>query len=257
MAATGSRVPRCAGGGSTHEGWDPSSDAKRAVRRVTNAWRASVVGQAPDWMRRSLGPPVKYLDMLFVDHGTSAWSTSTSTTFPACGGPRSRRRTIRRLAREGIRTVVNLRGEACGSFWLEEQACARHGIALVNFLCARGRRPWQELRGARALRAHRVSDDDALQVGRRPRRADERALPPFQGRHPDRAGEARAVVALRPHRQADTGILDYFFERYPRMPPHARSSSASGSRRSTTPRNCTEPSTRAWANRLVDGVLRQ
>ena len=119
-------------------------DAKRAVRRVTNAWRASVVGQAPDWMRRSLGPPVKYLDMLFVDHGISAWSTSTGTSYPLpCGGPRSRRRTTSGgLAREGIRTVVNLRGERlCGSFWLEEQACARHGIALVNFSVRSRRRP--------------------------------------------------------------------------------------------------------------------
>ena len=60
---------------------------------------------------------------------------------------------IRRLAREGIRTVVNLRGERlCGSFWLEQQACARHGIALVNFsVRSRAAPSHKELRGAREL----------------------------------------------------------------------------------------------------------
>ena len=69
-------------------------DAKRAVRRVTNAWRASVVGQAPDWMRRSLGPPVKYFDMLFVDHGIfRVVYVNRHQLSPAVWRSRSRRRT--------------------------------------------------------------------------------------------------------------------------------------------------------------------
>ena len=111
-------------------------DAKRAVRRVTNAWRASVVGQAPDWMRRSLGPPVKYLDMLFVDHGI--FRVVQGQRRSPCRGSAAGAAPSGGLAREGIRPS-NLRGERlCGSFWLEEQACARHGIALVDSLCAAG-----------------------------------------------------------------------------------------------------------------------
>jgi protein tyrosine/serine phosphatase len=38
------------------------------------------------------------------------------------------------LARKGIRTIVNLRGARdCASYYLEEKACAKHGVRLVNF----------------------------------------------------------------------------------------------------------------------------
>ncbi len=38
------------------------------------------------------------------------------------------------LAKKGIRTIVNLRGARdCASFYLEEQACQKHGVKLVNF----------------------------------------------------------------------------------------------------------------------------
>ncbi len=37
------------------------------------------------------------------------------------------------LARRGIKTIVNLRGEQTfGTRWLEQQACARHGVKLVD-----------------------------------------------------------------------------------------------------------------------------
>ncbi len=41
---------------------------------------------------------------------------------------------VRGLARRGIRTIINLRGKRdCASYYLEEEACRKHGIALVNF----------------------------------------------------------------------------------------------------------------------------
>src|SRR5262249_21283912 len=44
------------------------------------------------------------------------------------------------LARRGIRTIVNLRGERdCGSYRLEVAACRRHGVDLVNFAKLRSR----------------------------------------------------------------------------------------------------------------------
>ncbi|MEE3625714.1 sulfur transferase domain-containing protein [Nitrospirillum sp. BR 11752] len=44
-------------------------------------------------------------------------------------------RHIAQAARLGVRTVINLRGrrDNCGSWVLEDEACARQGLALVNF----------------------------------------------------------------------------------------------------------------------------
>jgi protein tyrosine phosphatase (PTP) superfamily phosphohydrolase (DUF442 family) len=60
---------------------------------------------------------------------------------------------IRALAQLGIRTIVNLRGErASGSYWLEEAACKRYGINLVNLAMRARRAPTRdELINAMAL----------------------------------------------------------------------------------------------------------
>lgn len=43
-------------------------------------------------------------------------------------------RQIRRLADQGVRTIVNLRGASNSGAWLlERDACQRHGIALIDF----------------------------------------------------------------------------------------------------------------------------
>lgn len=41
---------------------------------------------------------------------------------------------IARMARQGIRTVINLRGARdCAAYLLEQEACRRHGLTLVDF----------------------------------------------------------------------------------------------------------------------------
>jgi protein tyrosine/serine phosphatase len=41
---------------------------------------------------------------------------------------------VGRLAKKGVKTIVNLRGARdCASFYLEEMACCKHGIKLLNF----------------------------------------------------------------------------------------------------------------------------
>ncbi len=77
-----------------------------------------------------------YLDLLFVDHAIFRVSW---TNFSRVGGQLYRsnnpmQRHIRSAARMGIRTLVNLRGENPSSwYYLEEEACARYGVELVNF----------------------------------------------------------------------------------------------------------------------------
>jgi protein tyrosine/serine phosphatase len=88
-----------------------------------------------------------YLDMLFVDHGIfrlvylnrhrlgdNAWRSAQPAPHQ-----------IGAMARRGIRTIVNLRGERrCGSYRLERAACERHGIALVNFHMRARRAPTRD-----------------------------------------------------------------------------------------------------------------
>lgn len=41
---------------------------------------------------------------------------------------------IRGLKKKGIRTIINLRGARdCATFYLEDKACKKHGVTLVNF----------------------------------------------------------------------------------------------------------------------------
>lgn len=60
---------------------------------------------------------------------------------------------IARFAKMGVKTVINLRGDApSGYLYLEEEACGRHGLALENFRVYSREAPTPAiLHGARAL----------------------------------------------------------------------------------------------------------
>lgn len=235
----------------------------RRVKRMTQGGRQYLMERAPPWLYLTVGRVVQYLDMLFIDHGIfrllylnkhrlgdRAWRSAQ----PA---PHN----IRALARQGLRTIVNLRGERlCGSYWLERAVCKRHGIALVNFqVRSRSAPTREELRAARDLfdrieypmLMHCKSGADRVGLMSVLYRFLKEGVP---------LAEAKCELSLRYGHfcQADTGILDRFFERYlednRRQPmpffewvdtvydPHElrRSFRASG-----------------WARRLVDQVLKR
>jgi protein tyrosine/serine phosphatase len=159
------------------------------------------------------------MDMLFIDHGIlrliyvnrhrvggRAWRSGQPTP-----------RHIRALKRKGLRTIVNLRGERlCGSYWLEQAICARKGIALVNFqIRSRAAPTAAEIKAARELfqrieypmLMHCKSGADRVGLMSALYRHFQDGVP---------LAEARRELALRygHFRQADTGILDRFFEKY-------------------------------------------
>lgn len=196
-----------------------AKQAKRAIKRVTSGWRQSLIDGAPDWMRSAFGPAASYLDMLFVDHGVfrmiyvnrhrlgaRAWRSAQPAPHH-----------IRWMARQGIKTIVNLRGERhCGSYWLEQEACRRHGITLVNFQVRSRAAPTRtEIRAARELferieypmLMHCKSGADRAGLMSVLYRFTKEGVP---------LEKARAELSLRyGHiRQADTGILDQFFDSY-------------------------------------------
>jgi protein tyrosine/serine phosphatase len=191
----------------------------RKVKRAAWGWRQGLIDRTPLWVRRTFGPVFWYVDMLLIDHGIlrliyvnrhrvgdRAWRSAQ----PA---PRH----IRALKRKGLRTIINLRGERlCGSYWLEQAVCERKGITLVNFqIRSRAAPTPDEIKAARDLfqhieypmLMHCKSGADRVGLMSALYRYFQEGVP---------LAEARRGLALRygHFRQADTGILDRFFEKY-------------------------------------------
>lgn len=161
-----------------------------------------------------------WLDMLVLDHGLVRlvhpnWGEVAPGVFrSAQPTPHQLRRAVRN---HGIRTVLNLRAERnCGAFVLEEAVCAELGIDLVNV----------------RVRSRDVPSKELIWTLERLFAEMERPILMHCKSGADRTGIVGALYLLlaeeRPvdealrqlskrygHiRQAKTGVLDYFFERY-------------------------------------------
>ena len=188
---------------------------RKRVRRL----RQTIVERSPPWLVSALGPTVNYLDMLFVDHGIfrliylNRHRLSTEAWRAAQPAPHQ----IRAIANSGVRTIVNLRGERiCGSYSLERQACQKHGIELVNFqVRSRAAPSKEELHGARDL-FERIQYPMLLHCKSGADRAGLMSVLYCHLQLGMPIAEAKEQLSLRyGHiRQAETGILDYFLERY-------------------------------------------
>lgn len=193
--------------------------AKRALRAIAAPMRDSVVASMPEGLRHRLAPTGTYLDMLLFDH------VLIRTVFPnrhklRDGVWRSAQPLpyqIRRLARDGVRTIVNLRGQLDqATYALEKQSCARHGITLVDYRIRSRDAPSRgEILGIcdlfgrleRPVLFHCKSGADRVGL------VSALYLHVVEGVP---IAEARSQLSLKygHFRQADTGILDGFFERY-------------------------------------------
>jgi len=89
----------------------------------------------PDQPRKGWGRLADAFDSWIVDHCAFRTFVNTRVEF-APGVWRSGQPLpyqIRGMARDGIRTIINLRGPRdCGSYRREAEACRRHGITLVD-----------------------------------------------------------------------------------------------------------------------------
>ncbi|MGL4396345.1 MAG: fused DSP-PTPase phosphatase/NAD kinase-like protein [Hyphomicrobium sp.] len=168
---------------------------------------------------------------------------------------------LRHAARAGVKTVINLRGDqSFGTNWLEERACARHGLTLVKLkLRSRAAPTRDELRAIKTVLEtveypvlmHCKSGADRAGLMSALYRIVHDGVP---------VADARAELGLKyGHiRQADTGVLDAVFDRYVAdtavepMPfwtwVETRYDPADVERRFKA---------RGWANRIVDGLLRR
>ncbi len=225
--------------------------------------RINVTDHSPSWVRTLFGPAGHFADMLLVDHGIFrlAYQNRHKLADNVWRSAQPAPHQIRQIARMGIHTIVNLRGERyCGSYWLEREACERHGIRLVNFQVRSRAAPSKaEVFGARDL-FNRIEYPMLLHCKSGADRAGLMSALYLIARENVPVEKAREELSLKfGHiRQADTGILDYFFDRYVEDnvkrpmpffdwveqvydPVELRRSFAA----------------RGWANVLVNGILRR
>jgi len=222
-----------------------------------------MIDGAPEWIRRSLGLPASYLDMLFVDHGVFRmfYANCHKISDRAWRSAQPAPHHIRRFAKSGIRTIVNLRGERqCGSYWLEQAACDRYGIKLVDFqIRSRAAPTPEELKAAKLLfesieypmLMHCKSGADRAGI----MSALYRSL---QEGEPIEVAKNELSIKYGHIRQADTGILDYFFDRY--LADNAERPMPFFEWVDTVYDPAELKRTfrsKGWANRLVDSVLRR
>jgi protein tyrosine/serine phosphatase len=236
---------------------------KRAVRRGGMSVRAAVASATPAPLRRAVAPAVRFADMLLLDHlfarilfpnrhrlGVKAWRSAQPLPYQ-----------LKVLKKLGVRTVVNLRGNTgTTTYRLERAGCQRLGLAYVDCrLRSRDAPSRQEL--------HQL------------RQVLERAEAPILLHCKSGADRAGLASALYLHivegvsiedarhqlswryghvRQADTGILDAFFELYLEHAARQPIDFFDWVDHHYQPHDLRQSyRAKGWANRLVDGILRR
>lgn len=173
----------------------------------------------PPSLRTRAEPYARYMDMLLLDHlfvrlaFPNRHRLSPDTWRAAQPLPHQ----IRDIARRGIRTVVNLRGQVESSTYaFEKKACEDAGLKLVDFRIRSRAAPTRE----EVLAARKLFGELEYPVLMHCKSGADRvglmsALYLYT-RHGVPIEKARRQLSLRyGHiRQADTGILDHFFDEY-------------------------------------------
>jgi protein tyrosine/serine phosphatase len=192
---------------------------RRQMRRGMRRFRDRVAEASPGWLRRAVGPVVDTIDMLLIDHGIFrvVYRNRHQIAPGAWRSAQPAPHDLRGYAREGIRTIVNLRGARdCGAYRLEVKTCAATGLKLVDF----------------PVKSRATPEPETILAAAQLFRDIEYPILMHCKSGADRAGlmatlymilkERRPVAeALRQldwryghFKQANTGILDHVFERY-------------------------------------------
>ncbi len=194
-------------------------EPRRAIRRKLLAWRGGIAARSPPWLRRTLGPAIDYADMLFVDHGIFrlAYLNRHRIAKQAWRSAQPAPHDIAAMARMGIRTIVNLRGERdCGAFRLQVAACRKHGVRMQELVVKSRAAPTRaQVHEANALFA-RIEHPVLMHCKSGADRAG-LASTLYLILHEGMAVEqAAAQLSARygHFKQADTGIIDAFFQQY-------------------------------------------
>lgn len=211
-------------------------------------------------------PRRQWLNMIFVDHGVFRLFYNTASPVGPSGQMfRSSQpwpHQLEKAAAQGLRTVINLRGaRRCGAYALEVATCRRLGVALENCPIGSREAPKLERLEAMADLFDRIAYPALMHCKSGADRAGLAAALYLLIKENRPLSEAQRQLSLRyGHiRQAKTGMLDAFLDAYgaalkdrPRL--SLMEWVRDGYDRDALIRDF---SSRGWANRLVDGVLRR
>lgn len=192
---------------------------KQLGRRYAKAGREALLEHSPSWVRRSFGPAASYFDLMVLDHGifrlfylnkhklgTKAWRAAQPAPHD-----------IAQLKRMGVKTIVNLRGERLsGSYWLEVEACKRHGLKMENCVVrSRAAPSIAELRNVREL-FQRIEYPALVHCKSGADRAGLIStiyMHLIEGQPIEQAVQ-QLSLKYGHIKQADTGVIDHFFAKY-------------------------------------------
>jgi protein tyrosine/serine phosphatase len=233
------------------------------MRRWAGDFLHAAIHNAPDTLRSRFSPALCYFEMLVLDYGLVRvlYNNRHKISHEAWRSAQPAPHHIASAARAGIKTVVNLRGDqSFGTMWLEERACKQHGLRLVNFrLKSRAAPTREELHEIRAI----LEGIEYPALFHCKSGADRAGLMSVLYRHV-REGvpieDAKSQLSLKygHFRQADTGVLDYVFERY--LADNAQTQISFwdwvDTRYDADDVNRTFKAN-SFANRLVNGILRR
>ncbi len=236
---------------------------KRTVKRSLLTARNGIAAVVPGPLRRRLAPAVRLGDMLLLDHlfvrvlfpnrhriSHEAWRAAQPLPYQI--------KTIKDL---GVRTVVNLRGPSATTTYRAERAeCERLGLTYVDYrLRSRAAPSREELLGLRELFST-ISYPVILHCKSGADRAGlaSAILQHVKGGVPIETARHQLSLRYGHIRQADTGILDDFFERYLRYSAERPMPFFEWVETVYDPDELKRTYTaKGWANRLVDGFLRR
>jgi len=193
--------------------------AKRSMRKAASAASDRIAVYIPEPVRRTLGPPYRYMQMLLWDIGAlrlvypnrhrirpDMWRSAQPLPHH-----------IARVAKQGVRTIINLRGTHTSSAYrIEREACRAQGIEMIDFeVRSRAAPTREELNRIRTL----FDEIEYPALMHCKSGADRAGLMSALYLHLKQGvpiSEAAKQLSLRfGHiRHANPGVLSYFFERY-------------------------------------------
>ena len=179
------------------------------------AWMRSLAPRMPSMVRRWAA----WLDLMFVDHGVfrAIYANRHKIDDDMYRSSQPSPGQVAKLARHGIKTIINLRGPRdCGSYNLEVDACVKRGITLVDFQVQSRDAPEKTvLYGARDL-FRSIEYPALMHCKSGADRAGLMAVLYLFVHKGQPLEEAMNQLSLRyGHiKQAKTGLLDYIFEAY-------------------------------------------
>jgi protein tyrosine phosphatase (PTP) superfamily phosphohydrolase (DUF442 family) len=247
-----------------------AAQARRGRRRALKKkfWLRRWAGDLSDDFKRARGrmdTPKKrlfgHVESLFIDHAfiRLAYLNRHALSDKMFRAAQPTPGQIRRLAATGIKTIINLRGARdCASYILEEEACRRHGVTLVNFPIKSRDMPSKEnLRRAREIFAT-IEYPALLHCKSGADRAGLMSVLYLMLHEGLPAAQALKQLSWRyGHiKQAKTGMLDYFFELYLAADARAPIAFFDWVDQAYDPDQARAGFTSGvWASRLVDDLL--